>query len=58
MPGASLTVAPSPPAPRLPTGRPRVGAVLAVAVVAACWLGAILYWRAADSMPSTMAMAQ
>jgi hypothetical protein len=56
MPGASLTVDTSlPPSTR----RPWLGATaLGVAVVAACWLGAILYWRASGSTPSGMAMAQ
>jgi hypothetical protein len=62
MPGASLTVdtslpSPSPASP--PTRRAWFGAtVLGVAVVAACWLGAMLYWRAAGGTPSGMAIAQ
>jgi hypothetical protein len=64
MPGASLTVdtslplpSPSPASP--PTRRPWLGATaLGVAVVAACWLGAMLYWRASGGAPSGMAMAQ
>ena len=58
MPGASTTV--DTPASYTPPSSPRpwLGAALAVAVVAACWLGAMLYWRAVGTAPSAMAMAQ
>ena len=54
MPGASLTVD-SP----LPAARPWLGAtVLAVAVFAACWAGAMIYWRTAGGTPSALAAGQ
>lgn len=54
MPGASLTVD-SP----LPAARPWLGAtVLAIAVFALCWAGAMIYWRATSSAPSALAAGQ
>jgi hypothetical protein len=58
MSGASLTVDTSPPPPRSARSPWFGAAALAIGVVAACWLGAILYWRAAGSTPSALAMAQ
>jgi hypothetical protein len=39
--------------------RPRLGAaVVAIAVFATCWTASVLYWRAAGSTPSGMAVGQ